>query len=84
MRSLAQAIVTVCAVTDPELVVIDGSIGRALAPVLGDVESLLSRAMATPPRLVISELSPNSSVRGALSGASNLFWEKTILAVFEE
>ncbi len=69
VRALAQAVVTFAAVTDPEIVVIDGSVGRALAPVLDEVTRLVARHVATPPRLAVSELGPNSTVRGALSGA---------------
>lgn len=84
VRALAQAIVTIAAVTDPEVVVIDGSVGRALAPMFGEVEALVARHIATPPRLEASELGPNSTVRGALSGALGLFWAGTAPAVLEE
>lgn len=69
VRALAQAVVTFAAVVDPEIVVIDGSVGRALAPLLDDVTAIVGRHIATPPRLAVSELGPNSTVRGALSGA---------------
>lgn len=69
VRALAQAVITFAAVTDPETVVIDGSVGRALAPLLDDVTRLVAHHIATPPRLAVSELGPNSTVRGALSGA---------------
>ncbi|MBO3089812.1 ROK family transcriptional regulator [Cellulomonas dongxiuzhuiae] len=69
VRALAQAVITFAAVTDPETVVIDGSVGRALAPLLDDVTRLVARHVETPPRLAVSDLGPNSTVRGALSGA---------------
>jgi len=69
VRALAQAVITLAAVVDPEVVVIDGSVGRALAPLLDEVSVLVARHIATPPRLAVSELGPNSTVRGALSGA---------------
>lgn len=71
LRTLAQAVIAIAAVIDPEIVVIDGSVGRALAPFLDEVTQLVARHIATPPRLAVSELGPNSTVRGAISGALN-------------
>lgn len=84
VRALAQAVVTIAAVTDPEVIVIDGSVGRAAAPMLGEVAALVARHVATPPRLEVSDLGPNSTVRGALSGALNLFWAGMAPAVLDE
>lgn len=71
LRTLAQAVIAIAAVIDPEIVVIDGSVGRALAPFLDEVTLLVARHIPTPPRLAVSELGPNSTVRGAISGALN-------------
>lgn len=71
INALAQAVISLAAVIDPEVVVIDGGVGRALQPVLPEVTAVVARHIATPPRLAISELGPNSTVRGALSGALN-------------
>lgn len=71
VQSLAQAVIAVSSVLDPEIVVIDGSVGRALTPLLGRVTALVALHIPTPPRLAVSELGPNSTVRGALSGALN-------------
>ncbi len=71
LRALAQAVIAVAAVIDPEIVVIDGSVGRALAPFLDEVTRMVARHIATPPGLAVSELGPNSTVRGAISGALN-------------
>lgn len=69
LRTLAQAVIAIAALIDPEVVVIDGSVGRALAPFLDEVTLLVARHIPTPPRLAVSELGPNSTVRGAISGA---------------
>lgn len=84
VRALAQAIVTIAAVTDPDVIVIDGSVGRAAAPMLSEVAALVAHHVATPPRLEVSDLGPNSTVRGALSGALNLFWAGMAPAVLDE
>lgn len=68
-RALAQTVITFAAVVDPEIVVIDGSVGRALAPVLDEATAIVARHIATPPRLAVSDLGPNSTIRGAISGA---------------
>lgn len=67
--SLALAIINVCAVTDPEAVIIDGSIGRALEPFFDDIAELVAMHMITPPQILKSELGPNSTVAGAIAGA---------------
>lgn len=71
VRTLAQAVIAVAALIDPEIVVIDGSVGRALAPFLDEVAVLVAAHIGSPPRLAVSELGPNSTVRGAISGALN-------------
>lgn len=81
--AMSLAIVNVCAVLDPEVVVIDGSVGRALAPFFGEVERLVARHIVTPPRIIESELGPNSTVRGAIAGAVQLYRSQGAPAVME-
>lgn len=81
--AMALGIINVCAVVDPEVVVIDGSVGRALAPFFGEVERLVARHIVTPPRIVESELGPNSTVCGAIAGAVQLYRSQGAPAVME-
>lgn len=67
--ALALAVINVCAVVDPELIVVDGTVGRALAPFFDEVEAIVARHLEDAPRIVPSELGPNSTVRGAIAGA---------------
>lgn len=71
--ALEEVIVAIAAVTDPEMVIIDGSIGRALAPELDRIASNVRRRLPAGPRVAISDLGPNSTVRGAISAALDRF-----------
>ena len=67
-----QVAITVTAITafvDPERVILDGSIGRALAPYLGKIDALVSRAAYRAPELATSALGPNATVIGAIASA---------------
>lgn len=83
LAAMALAIINVSAVLDPEVVIIDGSVGRALSPFFGEVERLVARHIVTPPRIVESELGPNSTVRGAIAGAVQLYRSQGAPAVME-
>ncbi len=67
--ALALAIINVCAVADPEVIVVDGTVGRALAPFFPEAAAIVARHLEDAPRIVPSELGPNSTVRGAIAGA---------------
>jgi glucokinase len=67
-----QVAITVTAITafvDPERVILDGSIGRALAPYLAKIDALVSSAAYRAPELVTSTLGPNATVIGAIASA---------------
>jgi glucokinase len=72
LEHLAMAVVDVCAVVDPERVVLDGSVGRSLAPYLTRLAELVRPALLYPPELRISELAPNAALAGAVSEALRL------------
>lgn len=71
--ALALCVITLAAVTDPEIVVVDGSVGRALAPFFPRIDETVARHIPAPPRIVASELEFNSTVRGAIASALRLF-----------
>ena len=71
--ALALCVITLAAVTDPEIIVVDGSVGRALAPFFPRIEEAVARHIPAPPRIVASELEFNSTVRGAIASALRLF-----------
>lgn len=63
------ALVAVGALLDPELVVIDGSVGRSLRPYLDRLSVRLGARLWSAPRLVISSLGSDSTVIGAVAAA---------------
>jgi glucokinase len=69
---VTMAIVDICAVLDPELVVFDGSIGRALVPHLPRLEELVGVTLLYPPRLCVSTLAPTAALAGAVAEARRL------------
>jgi glucokinase len=66
---VAAAIAGVTALVDPERIILDGSIGRALEPWLEDVRSAVTAGVFRPPDIVISALGPNATVLGAIARA---------------
>lgn len=69
---VAMAIVDLGAVLDPERVVLDGSVGRALEPYLPRLTALVAPLLLTPPELRISTLAPNAALAGAVAQAWRL------------
>jgi glucokinase len=69
---VAMAVVDIAAVLDPERVVLDGSIGRALAPYLQTLTGLLAPVLPFPPDLRISALAPTAALTGAVGEAWRL------------
>jgi glucokinase len=66
---VAATIVGATALVDPERIILDGSIGRALEPWLDDLRSTVAAGVFRPPDLVISTLGANATVLGAIARA---------------
>jgi glucokinase len=66
---VAMAIVDVVAVVDPERVILDGTVGRALAPFADAIAARVARRVADGPELHISSLGPNATLVGAIATA---------------
>ena len=69
VETVAITITAVTAVVDPARVILDGSIGRALAPYLTHIETVLRHVTYRPPEVVVSSLGPNATVIGAIASA---------------
>ena len=69
VEHVAMTIVDVTAVVDPEVVVLDGSVGRSLGPYLGQLVELVEPSVLYPPDVRISTLAPNSTLAGAVAEA---------------
>jgi glucokinase len=66
---VAAAIVGATALVDPERIILDGSIGRALEPWLADLRTAVAAGVFRPPDLVISTLGADATVLGAIARA---------------
>ena len=66
---VAAALTGATALVDPERIILDGSIGRALEPWLEDLRSAVAAGVFRPPDIVISTLGPNATVLGATARA---------------
>jgi glucokinase len=66
---VAAAIVGTTALIDPELVILDGSIGRALETWLPELTAAVQERVFRSPEIVISQLGPNATVTGAIARA---------------
>jgi glucokinase len=66
---VASAVISTTALIDPERVILDGSIGRALAPWLGDLRAAVEARVFRAPDVVVSQLGPDAAVIGAIARA---------------
>jgi glucokinase len=66
---VSAAIAGATALVDPERVILDGSIGRALEPWLQDLRAAVTAGVFRPPDIVISTLGANATVLGAIARA---------------
>jgi glucokinase len=66
---IAIAIVDLASVLDPERIILDGSVGRALEPYVAGIEERVSWRMPHVPAIHFSRLGPNATIMGAIAGA---------------
>jgi glucokinase len=69
---VAMAIVAIGAIADPEIVILEGSVGRALGPFLKRLTERVASQLPAPPRVVASGLGSNATVVGAVAAALQL------------
>ncbi len=69
---VALALADVVATVDPELVVLEGGVGRSLAPYLADIERRMGRRVPVMPRVAVSRLGPDATMLGAIAAALQL------------
>ena len=77
---VAAAIVGITALVDPGRVILDGAIGRALAPWLAGLRSAVEAEVFRPPDIVVSKLGPDAAVTGAIARALALVSELDVPA----
>jgi glucokinase len=66
---VAAAIVGITALVDPERIILDGAIGRALEPWLPSLRETVEAGVFRPPEIVVSKLGPDAAVTGAIARA---------------
>lgn len=66
---VAMTIINLAAVLDPERIILDGSVGRALEPYADAIAERVSWRLPNVPALRFSRLGPNATVIGAIAGA---------------
>lgn len=77
LDDLAMGIVALVALVDPELVVLEGGVGRALGPLLDDLRARVAPSVPFAPRIVISSLGQDATVLGAVAAALGLARQRT-------
>jgi glucokinase len=77
---IATAVAGTTALVDPERIILDGSVGRALTPWLGELRAQAAAQVFRSPEIVISELGPNATVIGAIARALALAAEHELPA----
>jgi len=69
---LAMAIVALVSTVDPELVILDGGVGRSLGPYLDALVARITPSVPSAPRVAISSLGQDATVIGAVAAALEL------------
>jgi glucokinase len=72
----ALALAAITSIVDPEVIILDGSIGRSLEPYLAELSGRLTGRLLSIPRLCISRLGSNATVVGAIAAALQLAREQ--------
>jgi glucokinase len=67
LDSIALAVIAVTAVVDPQLVILDGGVGRSLGPYVEGIKERVQLRLAFTPDIRVSELGPNSTVIGGVA-----------------
>ncbi len=69
---VALALIAVAATVDPELIILEGGVGRSLEPYLGAIARRMADRLPVMPRLSVSRLGPTATMIGAIAAALQL------------
>jgi glucokinase len=69
---VAMAIIAMATTVDPEVVILDGSVGRAFAPYAGWIRSRVASQLPFPPEVIVSSMEGNATTMGAVVTALRL------------
>jgi glucokinase len=73
---VATAVVAIAAIVDPQRVILEGSVGRAIGPHLQALRERVAEKVLAAPEIVVSSLGPNGTVIGAVARALALVREE--------
>lgn len=77
LDDLAMGIVALSALVDPEVVVLEGGVGRSLGPFLDELTARIAPSVPFSPRIVLSSLGQDATVLGAVAAALGLARQRT-------
>jgi predicted NBD/HSP70 family sugar kinase len=77
LDDLAMAIVAIASTVDPELVILEGGVGRSLGPFLEGLVARIAPSLPALPRIVTSSLGADATVIGAIAAALELARRRT-------
>ncbi len=81
---VAMAIIAIVSSVDPDLVIHEGGVGRALNPYIDAISRRVADRVPAPPRIVISSLQSNATLLGAIAAALELARQGSVpSALFE-
>ncbi len=75
IRHLTVAIIGITCVTAPELIIIEGSVGRSLAPFLDELRQSVGRHVPSLPTIKVATMASKATLTGAISTGLALAWE---------
>jgi glucokinase len=77
LDELAMGIIAIASTVDPELVILEGGVGRSLGPYLAALVERTAPSLPAPPRIVTSSLGTDATVIGAIAAALELARRRT-------
>ena len=69
---VALALIAVVGTLDPELIILEGRVGRSLEPYLGEIVRRMADRLPVMPRLAVSRLGPTATMIGAIAAGLQL------------
>ena len=81
---VAMAIIAIVSTVDPDLVILEGDVGRALNPYIDTISRRVADRVPAPPRIVISSLQSNATLLGAIAAGLELARQGSVPSVLFE
>jgi glucokinase len=69
---IAMALIAIATTVDPDIMILEGSVGRAFEPYLGRIQARLAAHLPLPPQVVVSSMGGDATTLGAVAAALRL------------